>query len=267
MTLNITILTRRAIYQSGDFRLLYTATGRWNDYTAQKQVLINRSSWSAVVAFAGVGETIQIKVTDWLAAQIAAIPYDADFRALIRALCSADSWLAPLRPRPAHTFSVGGFIGVKPVAALVSNFESIDGQRQPVRDRLFVTETRPGKPRIIVTGQPQAVPQEERRALLGLVRAKPEPTKVHEALADTNRRAAGRNNTISPGCFTSHLTLTGRGAGIPHGIDKDRDYIPAFSFGGMQIKLKPALDEHGKPKPIQLVQLATGRFDPSDEYF
>ena len=47
MSLNITVLSRRIIYQSGDFRLV-DGRGRPLDYQAQKQIQLNRFGWSAV---------------------------------------------------------------------------------------------------------------------------------------------------------------------------------------------------------------------------
>lgn len=118
MTLNITVLSPRAIYQSGDFRLVDVRGQRpMVDHQAQKQILVTGFGWSAVVAFAGVGSFGSLVVADWLAKKTSEIPRDeSGFDALIEVLVSADEWLARVRPLDLrrHSFSVGAFVGDQP---------------------------------------------------------------------------------------------------------------------------------------------------------
>ena len=83
MTLNITVATRKVIYQMGDFRLTNTITGKHEDRTAQKQVQIQKFDWSALVSFAGVGSVGNLNVSNWLAEQIGKISADGSVETLI----------------------------------------------------------------------------------------------------------------------------------------------------------------------------------------
>src|SRR5579884_3884248 len=123
VTLNITLVSRKVIYQSGDYRLTDMRTLRPLDFMAQKQILLNRFGWSAVVAFAGVGHTGRIDVAEWLSSRASQIAQNASFQGLISVLLEADRFLCdlPLKFRR-HTFSVGAFVGSRPFAALVSNW-------------------------------------------------------------------------------------------------------------------------------------------------
>jgi hypothetical protein len=131
VTLNLTLATRKIIYQMGDFRVTDTTTGEYKDHIAQKQVQIQRFRWSALVSFAGVGSVGNLGVSDWLAGQTRKIPGDATVEALISLLLEADQWLRRVPPRHRrHTFTIAAFVGSKPLTALVSNFESIDGRQE-----------------------------------------------------------------------------------------------------------------------------------------
>jgi len=124
MTLNMTVVTRRCIYQSADYRLEDVATGKTCDFDSQKIVLVNRFRWNATVCFTGVGRTQKVDVSEWLAERIASIQHDDPFERLLDELLKADNWLSAVPAlRKRHSFSVGAFVGSKPVFALVSNFE------------------------------------------------------------------------------------------------------------------------------------------------
>jgi hypothetical protein len=270
VTLNITVATRKVIYQMGDFRLTNTKTGKYEDRTAQKQVQIQKFDWSALVSFAGVGSVGTLNVSNWLAEQIGKIPADGSVERLITLLLEADRWLqtTPAKHRW-HTFTIGAFVGSRPLTAMISNFQSIDGRQEPSpRRMLFITRRRPTHPLVILAGQGAAsVTEQDRSRLIGLVRSNAPPLTVHNALAELNERIAALDSSVSPGCFTSHLTIDGKSEGIPHGIDSRQEYLPEFAleaFKKLGLTLKPAIDETGRPKPIQLVGM-TGVRSPSSE--
>jgi Tfp pilus assembly protein PilF len=270
VTLNITVATRKVIYQMGDFRLTNTISGKYEDRTAQKQVQVQKFDWSALVSFAGVGSVGNLNVSDWLAEQIGKIPADGSVERLITLLLEADRWLqtTPAKHRW-HTFTIGAFVGSRPLTAMVSNFQSIDGrQESSPRRMLFVTRRRPTHPLVILAGQGAAsVTEQDRLRLIGLVRSNAPPQTVHNALAELNERIAALDSSVSPGCFTSHLTIDGKSEGTPHGIDPQQEYLPEFALEDLKklgLTLKPAIDEAGRPKPIQLVGM-TGVRSPSSE--
>lgn len=229
MSLNITVLSETLIYQSGDFRLVDRHGQRVN-FEAQKQIQVTRFRWSAVVGFVGIGSVRNLIVSEWLAEKTAELPQDANFGALIEILSSADEWIqrAPLQRR-LHTFSVGAFVGHRPLFAVVSNFEAVHERpsRLP-RPRLRTSYLRPRRERVFVTGRPATVTKLERQSLIGHVRAKATPQVMMNALAEVNASAHGRDaDYISEDCFTSYVRLTGEGGGMVHGLD-GRPYIPKF---------------------------------------
>jgi hypothetical protein len=133
MTLNITVATPRCIFQSADYRLLDWATGQLTDFETEKIVLLtNNFRWNATICFAGVGRTHRVDVGNWLARCVAAIQPDDPLERLLGQLQTADEWLAEVPPpQNRHSFSVGAFVGGRPVFALVSNFEAVNAPPLP----------------------------------------------------------------------------------------------------------------------------------------
>jgi len=277
MTLNITLVSREAIYQSSDFRLSVfdTATGRYipRDDVAQKQVFVSTFRWNATVTFTGVGATADIRVADWLAEQVRSFKGHVPFSDLLKALLGADSWLrtVPARDRR-HTFVVAGFVSIYPIVALVSNFETVTAQAHPdPLKRLIVTQFRPRKPQLIITGQRAAVETTNRASLLRRVRAGAAAHEMHLQLAETNAVAARRpaaRNTVSEACFTCHLSSDGTGEARAHGLDESQPYTPAFAdmLSQLGLRLRPALDEQGRPKPIQFRGMTFARSEPTERF-
>lgn len=273
MTLNVTLATRKVIYQMGDFRLTNLITHKYEDRTAQKQILVQRFDWTALVAFAGVGRTRNLSVSDWLAEKVSNIPMDASIETLITRLLEADQWLSSVSTKyRRHTFTIGAFVGSRPLTVLVSNFESIDGRREPTaRNQMYVTRSRPSRPRITLAGQGAAsVTAKDNSRLIGLLRSNAPTKAIHDALAELNERVAALDASVSPGCFTSHLTVDGKSEGMPHGIGPQQEYSPEFALEALKklgLKLNPAKDEAGRPKPIQLVGMTGVRSASSEDEF
>ncbi|MHB8576203.1 MAG: tetratricopeptide repeat protein [Dehalococcoidia bacterium] len=241
MTLNITLTSRSVIYQCADFRLTDLRTDRpWQerhdgglrDFLAQKLIVVQRFHWSAVIAFAGIGHTGNVDVSEWLTEKLTQIPQEASFETLIAALTSADSWLGALSSdRRRHTFSIGAFVGSQPVGALVSNWESLHARAQQVAGpRLAVSRFKPGKPRLLVAGSgARSVTEVERAALIALLRTDPPPVQMYEALAALNARVAARDHHVSVACFTAHIRRVGDGGGAEHGLDDYQHYTPPLA--------------------------------------
>ncbi len=231
MSLSITLLSRDFIYQSADFRLTDTHTNRPRDIVSQKAIVLSRFHWSAVVSFVGVGHTGRLDVAEWLATRTARIPLDAPFDGLIAALLEADAWLrAVARKDRRHTFSVGAFVGTRPQAVLVSNFESLHAPpSSTASERLSVSKRTYPKPAVLVSGVPSAVGERDRLRLRRLLIDRRPHREVYDALAEVNARASQRNSTISPACFTAHVRVTGDGGAMPHGLDESRPYLPSFA--------------------------------------
>lgn len=269
MTLNLTVTTRRCIYQSADYRLLDLRTGRTFDFETQKIVLVNTFGWSATVCFAGVGRTHNLDVGEWLADRVAAIQPDDPFERLLDELLTANDWLStvPTLHDRRHSFSVGAFVGSEPVFALVSNFEQPSGLAAATASaRLSVFKLRPTKPKTFVSGQKLAVDRPQRRRLAALAARDPDPERMYSALVEVNRGAATRTTLVSPACFTAHVRLTGQGGGLAHGIG-DRPFLPNFTIPAVaQDAVMRLLDQQFGPGRAQLRGLSISRSDASDEY-
>jgi len=269
MTLNITVATRRCIYQSADYRLLDLKTGKTFDFGTQKIVLVNAFRWTATVCFAGVGRTNELDVGEWLAERVGSIQPNDPFERLLDELLKANDWLSAV-PAPhdnRHSFSVGAFVGSKPVFALVSNFEQPSGLAAPTASpNLSVFELRPTKPKTFVSGQKQAVTRPERIRLAALAAQDPEPQRMYSALAEVNRDVALRTDLVSPACYTAHVRLTGVGGGYVHDIG-NRPFLPKFAIPeGFGETITQLLDNDFAPGRVRLVQFTTARFDASDQY-
>jgi Flp pilus assembly protein TadD len=268
MTLNLTVTTPRCIYQSADYRLLDWTTGKLSDFETQKIVLVNRFHWTASVCFAGVGRTHKVNVGEWLAEHIAAIRHDDPFERLLNELLTADEWLSDVSaPNNRHTFSVGAFVGIEPVFALVSNFETLSGPPAATANaRLSVSELRPAEPRTFVAGQAQAVSPLQRQRLAALAAEDPDPQEMYAAMAEVNRFVAAQNDRISKACFTTHLNLTGKSGGAVHDLG-NRPFFPSFAIPAPVLDaVTRLLDEQFGPGRAQLRQMAAVRAEPTDEY-
>jgi Flp pilus assembly protein TadD len=268
MTLNLTVTTRRCIYQSADYRLLDLRTGKLCDFETQKIVIVNTFRWSATVCFAGVGRAHNLDVSEWLADRVTSIQPDDPFERLLDELLKANDWLSTVSaPHNRHSFSVGAFVGSEPVFALVSNFEQPSGLAAATASAsLSVFMVRPTKPRTFVAGQKQAVTRSERRRLAALAARDPDSQRMYSALADVNRDAATRTTLVSPACFTAHVRLTGEGGGLAHDIG-NRPLLPNFAMPvAAQEAITRLLDQQFGPGRAQLRGLSISRSDTSDEY-
>src|ERR1044071_9117114 len=99
MTLNITVVSERTIYQCADYRFTDTRSAQTYDfYSNQKIFTVNRRSWQATVCFNGVGVSNSIHVSNWLAERIANVAQQDPFARLIEQLQTADSWLSSIGP-------------------------------------------------------------------------------------------------------------------------------------------------------------------------
>ena len=97
MTLTITIMTAKRVYQSADFRLVDVATGKHSDFGTQKIAAFAKDNFVATVCFAGIGRAANVNVGDWLAELIAQFPNDGSFDEFLEALRTADAFLSTMR--------------------------------------------------------------------------------------------------------------------------------------------------------------------------
>jgi Tfp pilus assembly protein PilF len=274
MTLNITCLARRVIFQSGDFRLTDAGDGSVIDYPIQKQLVVSRFEWTALVAFCGVAHTGDEYVADWLVRQVQSTSMWGSFDESLGRLRQADSWLERFRldRDRAFTISIGAFVKTTPVFVLISNFERLD--RPPpadgfdVSDRLAITQARPRGAAVRIAGRPNAVTAAERAALLALLRSRRPPAEAYDVLASVNESAAARDSSISPGCYVSHVTLINEWGGRTYGWPEDTDFISlSVPIPGLETMLRRAVDESGRAKPLKVQPLGGVSAVDSPWYF
>jgi Flp pilus assembly protein TadD len=268
MTLNMTVATRRCIYQSADYRLLDWTTNQLSDFETQKIVLVNKFGWAATICFAGVGRTGRVDVGTWLVERVAAIRFEDPLERLFDELRTADAWLADVPPpRNRHSFSVGAFVAGRPVFALVSNFEEVNGPSlSTARRHLSASVLRPVIPSTFVSGDVTAVNRSERTRLKRLAARDPEPQRMYEAMASLNRAASERSRLISPACFTTYVRLTGEGGGMVHGVG-DRPFIPQFAIPPeFRAAFTRLLDEQFGPGGAQIRSISSGRTEATEEF-
>jgi Flp pilus assembly protein TadD len=273
LTLIITHLTRRRIFQSGDFRLTDPRTGDIFDYKAQKQIIVQRFGWTALIGFCGVAHTGREPVPEWIVRQLQAIPQDGSFKQLLRRLRAAEVWLAGFNPRfRPLTFSIGAFVDFRPTFVLMSNFEAIGEppRRLPVDypAALRVGTLTPRRSQLLLSGRPNAVSRNDRRWLLRVLPCS-SPEQGYAALAEVNRRASVADPGVGAACFTSHVMALGDMGGTVHDWPDDKEYMPAFlDVNGMVLpRLRAGVDEHGRPTPIQFKGISGTVFSQSAEFF
>lgn len=234
MTLNLMLVSPKAVYLSGDFRLSSASGPLPDDMNTQKLVPIAKSGWTALISFAGIGRTPSgLDVGAWLVAETDAIDHDAGIEELERRLVNADTWLATLGPARHHIFSVVGFNGTQPFAMVVSNFHDDQGQPLSTVNNMqshFVA----AQTTVLVRGWEPAVLPKETDNLRESLQNGVDPLQLQIQMAEVNEAAAGRSSTISRECVTGHLLSDGSGEVTPRGISDAAAYMPPFVRRSLQ---------------------------------
>jgi len=269
MTLNLSLVSPSVVYQSADFKLTDVRTGRPRPYVAQKSIIRQGPGWTALIAFSGIGSARRVEVADWLADVTGPMFGAGTFDELLKRLTTAEQWLTqvPKSIDRRHTFSVVGFEGLRPVIALVSNWQSLDGPDQiNVGRRFRITKARPRETRLYRSGSGAAsVSLHNRARLVGGVRSGLAPGAMLELLATTNEEVSLPNRTVSAGCFAAWTTSTGSGGGRAFGVPEDTEYLPRFAIPP-NVRLQPKMNPDGAQQPVRLVQMATVRNEPTEAF-
>jgi hypothetical protein len=103
MTLNITLLTERAIYQSADFRLTNADTGKIITDASTKLVTLQYFEWDGFATYTGVGRWRGRDTSEWLVDWLRGLE-DASPQDIAQRLFKAERWNYDLRnPQPHRT--------------------------------------------------------------------------------------------------------------------------------------------------------------------
>jgi hypothetical protein len=220
MTLNITLLTAQAIFQSADFRLYDPDKKKIVSNTSTKLVTLQYGKWDGFVSYTGVGrwrrDTSEF-IVEWLTGLQDATPSDVATR-----LCNRGTeWLYDIerasKHRYPHTFILAAFEARIPKLILVSNFEDLFGRNDanPAPALTISTRAFAGQPLYVVTGTKQAVTRAMRRRIKHAVRSLPvDPGRLRRLLASINEEASASpaaRQTISPACSVISFRADGQG--------------------------------------------------------
>jgi hypothetical protein len=220
MTLIVTVLTKRTIYQSADFRLTDRDTGKPLPESSTKLVTLQYGEWQGFIAYTGIGrwnrqDTAEL-VAQWLDGLLNATPE----RIAERICDKGTEWLSKLtsgRPPERHTFILAAFESTRAQVWIISNFQDCFGRNDINAARVLKISSRraTGKPRVLICGLKQAVSRLARRRLKHLVLNVPDdPERVRRVLAEINAEAARSpeaQRMISPDCSVVSFRADGQG--------------------------------------------------------
>lgn len=135
MTLNITLLTERAIYQSADFRLTNADTGAIITDASTKLVTLQYFEWDGFVTYTGVGRWRSRDLSKWLVEWLTGLhdasPHELAQRIEERATGLLNEISRSTRVRHFHTFVLAAFWHDRPHIWVISNFETCAGLSSP----------------------------------------------------------------------------------------------------------------------------------------
>jgi hypothetical protein len=198
MTLNITLLTSGAIFQSADFQLTDGDTGDPLHTESMKIVTVHYPDWEGFVTYTGVGRWQGCDTTDWIVEWLTGLG-DASPDAVIQRIRERGTEFmraiagASRGRRYRHTFIFAAFVSGAPLVATVSNFEDCSGQSEssPSRELRVDSRRMVHRPILLVTGQKAAVRRASRRHLERLAeRADTSPARIRNELTAMNAEAA-----------------------------------------------------------------------------
>lgn len=222
MTLNITVLTPAAIYQSADFRLTDPRDASFVKDDSAKTVVLRYMAWSGFVTYTGIGSwngvNLSEMVVDWLTgihapsmAEVAAI-IEREGTNLIKELKRRNRVLFP------HTFTLAGFEDNLTRAFVISNFEDCYGRMRRTEDRLTTTMvelTAGSNAIVIVTGRPNAIPNSDKRILRELAARNPlDGGLIRRKMQELNAKGATSpesENSVSQDCAVISFRFDGFG--------------------------------------------------------
>jgi hypothetical protein len=240
LTLNITLLTPVAIYQSADFRLTDPADASLVRDESAKTVVLQYMSWAGFVTYTGIGswegENLSEIVADWLTGT--PNPTMSEVAALIERL--GTRLIKELKRRNnkvfKHTFTLAGFEDGLARAFVISNFEDCFGRTRPAHSSLATTRREldsGSNALVIVTGCPDAVPNTEKRVLRKLAVLDPlDGGRIRTRMQVLNAEAARSPKS--------------------EGLVSEDSAIISFRFDGFGV-LQPSQSTDAGPKHIPII--------------
>jgi hypothetical protein len=222
MTLNLTLLTADAIYQSADFQLTDGNTNEPIHIESMKIVTVHYPSWEGFVTYTGVGRWKGRDTAEWIVEWLTRLEDASPDEVAERLRQRGTNFirgieLAPGGRRHRHTFIFASFMNGKPRVATISNFEDCVGRTgESPSAELQVDSREMGKqPFLLVTGQKRAIRRAFRRELERAAgRPDTSPARIRNALMQMNADAAESTEaagTVSVGCSVTSFRRDGSG--------------------------------------------------------
>lgn len=249
MTLNITILTPRMIFQSADYRL--SSSNQPLASPSTKVLEVSYKSWAGSITYTGVGSIIQtggIGTTEFstiLTSWLKAINHSTSFDDVVETIRrKAAVWFKIFNPPELHTIIIVAFSDGRPCAALISNFEDLNGKMiyPNTSFRAYKTK-RIFKPFVILTGYTRSnkspsFNREVRATKIYLTRMaeyhENDPTFVRRAIAKANRKIARLQRIfISEDCLVYSQDQNGHGYTETFGESRS---VPKKIMGGQDLE-------------------------------
>jgi hypothetical protein len=237
MTLNITVLTPKIIYQSADFKISNLEGAQLSFNPSPKIIEISFSSWHGLLTYTGLGywrgRDMSAFVEDWLTG-LEDIGMIGTARVIETEGTKVLQDYESSHQRIPHTFTLAGFEdGQRPRVCTISNREDCFGvRRKVIDDRLIITTRRTSSDKkaiVIVTGSERAVPKTARRELQRVAENYPNDTlRVRSRIQKVNADAvkSGKTKgTVSEDCAV--LSLRPDGSSIMQ-INRDSTETPAL---------------------------------------
>ncbi len=203
MTVNITLLTKDAIYQAADLRLTDPASGAIVTESSTKIVNIVYFDWSGFVTYTGVGQWRDKDTGQWVCDWLRGLEKATPGEIADRLRTAGDGWLGDIErqtgQRHHHTFVFSFFSAESPETYVISNFEDVSGRARPdADDHLGVTAVMlRRRPKVVVTGQKRSVSRVQKWALGRIAARHPGDQnlmriKLEEAVAAAHRSPHSR---------------------------------------------------------------------------
>jgi hypothetical protein len=222
MTLNLTLLTADAIYQSADFQLTDGTTNAPLHTESMKLVTVHYPSWEGFVTYTGVGRWQGRDTAEWIVKWLTGLEDASPDQVIDRLRERGTAFLRDIERSPGgrrhpHTFVFASFVDGGPRVATISNFEDCGGRSDasPSVELRVDSRVMRQRPLLLPTGRKRSIRRASRRELERVAaRSDTSPARIRYALTRMNAEAAASPEaagTVSVGCSVSSFRRDGSG--------------------------------------------------------
>lgn len=145
MTLIVTVITKRTIYQSADFRLTNLDTGKITSDTSTKLITLQYGEWDGFVAYTGIGRWNNQDTSEFALQWLDRLDPASPEAVAERIRDMGTEWLSKIEVAPQqkrHTFILASFGSGIAQLMVISNFEDCFGRNDAMRVRRSRSQVR-----------------------------------------------------------------------------------------------------------------------------